>query len=376
MAETEFLRPRFVGPRFEEHSIPLEVLGDLAALEAMILEMAKHEFLKANPNRERSPRHFTEGISLKLTAVEAGSAIPVIALSVSTDMLFPSDIVTWLEKGRDSVLAAIKAATNPKEIFNHVPKEKLGWFDRIGRSLRGDEAIEFTSPDGGAVTRLTLTVRRALLLASDTVKDYTEDVTLRAAICEADQAKMTFQLQEADGHKIFAPLAPQHLDPVLKAFAKYKQGYRVLLQGVGKFNRSKRLESFESIEHINELDPLDVGMRLEELANLKDGWLEGEGKAPASDGLIWLRGVFNKYYSEEAILPRLYPTVEGGIQAEWKLGQIAASLEIDIETHNADWFQVDLTTDVEESKKALNLDFPESWKWLVARIVTLGGAAE
>ena len=72
MSIPDFLRPRLVGKRFEGHSIPLELLGDLAVLEAMVIEVAKWRYLQDNPNRKRSPRKFTEGISLTLTSVEQG----------------------------------------------------------------------------------------------------------------------------------------------------------------------------------------------------------------------------------------------------------------------------------------------------------------
>lgn len=74
----EFLRPRLRG-RFEEHSLPLEIFKDIAVLEEMLVEVAKREYLAAHPQRVRSPKGFGTGLELHLTAVEEGSAIPVIA---------------------------------------------------------------------------------------------------------------------------------------------------------------------------------------------------------------------------------------------------------------------------------------------------------
>ena len=91
MSIPDFLRPRLVGKRFEGHSIPLELLGDLAVLEAMVIEVAKWRYLQDNPNRKRSPRKFTEGISLTLTSVEQGSAVAVIAIAIDRS----TTIVEW-----------------------------------------------------------------------------------------------------------------------------------------------------------------------------------------------------------------------------------------------------------------------------------------
>jgi hypothetical protein len=81
MSIPNFLRPKLVGKRFEDHSIPLELLGDLAVLEAMVIEVAKWCYLQDKPDRKRSPRNFTDGTSLTLTAVEDGSDIAAIALT-------------------------------------------------------------------------------------------------------------------------------------------------------------------------------------------------------------------------------------------------------------------------------------------------------
>lgn len=46
----------------------------------MIVEVAKWRYLQEHPNRKRSPRGFTDDLSLKLTGIEAGSAVPQISV--------------------------------------------------------------------------------------------------------------------------------------------------------------------------------------------------------------------------------------------------------------------------------------------------------
>ena len=69
----EFMEPRLVGDRFNEHTIPFELLKNLAVLENLIIEAAKWEYLIDHPNRQRVPRGFTEGVSLQLKQVNSGS---------------------------------------------------------------------------------------------------------------------------------------------------------------------------------------------------------------------------------------------------------------------------------------------------------------
>ncbi len=148
-----------------------------------------------------------------------------------------------------------------------------------------------------------------------------------------------------------------------------------MLQGIGKFDRQNRLQSLESVEHITPLEPLDVTARLDEFRRLRDGWLEGKGVAPSHNGLDWLATTFDRYFPDDLPLPQIYPTAEGGIQAEWSLGSNEVSLEVDLSTHGGEWHRLDLVTDVEDLQ-VLELDNEGPWVWLITEIrrMTEGGA--
>lgn len=371
MTTVLFLRPRLIGARFEGHAIPLEFLKDLAVFEEMIVEIAKAEFLKDHPGRTRSPRGFTEGIALKLTAIDDGSAIPVISLVVAGMTLFPSN-QGYFERARDAVIRAIGAAEQNQVITEHLPEKTLGYFDRIGRSLREGEAIEFTSSGGVTPAKLTKETRRKLLLASSAVRELTEETSVRGAIPEADQDDMTFEVQLIDGRKVRAPMAAQHVDAILEAFNGYKSRTRVLLQGIGRFSRNDRLLGFESIEHVSILDPLDIPARLDELRLLQPGWLEGQGQPPSQEGLDWLSLTFSQQYPDDLLLPFLYPTAEGGIQAEWSLAGTEVTFEIDLASHVGQWHALNMDAAVEETRE-LNLGDANDWRWLTEQIRQMAG---
>lgn len=375
MNEHVFLKPRLVGRRFEGKAIPLEFLKDLAVLEEMIIEVAKSEFLKDHPDRQRSPRGFTDGIELKLTGIEDGSAIPVISLVVASMTLFPPENQTYFERARDAVVAAIDAAEKGGVITDHLPEKSLNYFDRMGRSLRQDEAMEFTTPTNAQPAKLTRETRRRLVYASSAAMEIAEETSVRGLVPEADQDDMEFEIQMADGRKIKAPITPQHRDAILEAFNGYQSGQKVLIQGVGVVNRNGRLVRFDSIEHVSPLDPLDVGARLDEIRLLKDGWLEGSGKSPPEEGLDWLEAAFRLHYPDETLPPYLYPTLTGDIRAEWSHERQEFSLDVQLTTKRATWHALDLETDDEESRD-LNLEKDADWAWLVRKIQeTMGGAA-
>lgn len=375
MTTVEFLRPRLCGARFEGTAIPLEILRDLAVLEEMVIEVAKWRFLQDHPDRRRSPRGFTEGIQLKLTGVEDGSAIPVIILEVDTHDIpgIPSTNQVYFEKAREAIVGAIDAAEHDRAVVDHLPEECLGYFDRIGRSLRDGEAMEFTTPSHSTPARLTRETRRKLVLASSRVKEVTEEVTIRGLVPEADQEKMTFQLQLVDGQRVAGPVHDQHLETIIEAFNGYRSGIRVFLQGIGRYSRQNRLLGLGSVEHISLLDPLDVPARLDELRELKDGWLDGKGQAPSHDGLTWLAARFVRF-PDDLALPHMYPTPEGGVQAEWSLSAREASLEVDLATHQGEWHSFDLKTN-EEDTHCFDLDDDGAWDRLIAELRGMAGDA-
>jgi len=375
MSIQDFLKPRLTGARFEGKAIPLEMLKDLAVLEEMVIEVAKWKFLQANQDRSRSPRGFTEGIELKLTGLEEGSAKPIISLIIAGASLFPQASEAYFEQAREAIVSAIAAADRNEPVTRFLPPTALTYFDRMGRSLRDGEAMEFANPSSPAPARLTKETRKRLVLASEGVTEITEETSIRGSICEADQLKMTFEVQLPGGQKVVGiPIDPPHLDTILEAFSKYKKGGRVLIQGIARFNRASRLEGFERIQHIQVLDPLDIPSRLDDLRNLRDGWLDGKGTAPAAEGLHWLTGEFDKRFPEDLPLPFLYPTPEGGIQAEWRLPPFEVSLEIDLGRHSATLHSLNMDS-LNDVLKEFDLNIEEDWNSFFKYLRNPTGAA-
>ena len=91
-------------------------------------------------------------------------------------------------------------------------------------------------------------------------------------------------------------------------------------------------------------DTLDFSSRLDQFRAIRDGWLEGAGKAPNPHGLDWLSNSVKRHYrSADLPRPRIYPTPEGGVSLEWGIGPRRASVEIDLDTHSAEWHCLDLS---------------------------------
>jgi hypothetical protein len=336
--EQEFLNPKLNGERFQGHTVPLELLKDFSALEEMLIEVAKWEFRKVHPNRERIPRNFTAGVDLHLTSVEEGSTILKISLVFAS--LFPSAAnLVYFEQARTDIVESIAAAE--QGVAPGLPPNLLNYFDRIGRGLRADESISFEHKDGYAT--LTPESRNRLMRYAQ-VKEWTEETELRVRIPEADKGKNTFEMELNDGTRLRGPLSDLYQDAILEAFENYNAGHDeyVLIQGIVRKDRNDHLKSFESIEHATPLDPLDISLRLEELSKLEDGWLDGKGQAPAKNQLVWLQKAFNSSFDNDLPLPYIYPTAEGGVQAEWTLNGWEVSFEINLETLQGEYQALNL----------------------------------
>lgn len=362
------MRPVLHGPRFEGGSVPFELLRDLAVLEELVVEVAKHRFLQAHERRRRVPRGFTARVELRLTRIEDGSA------AVAIDLVVPADLLPETEperryafEARDAIVNGIAAAAAGRAIADHLPAAALSYFDRLGRGLRDGEWIEFHRDRDPSPVRFDREVRRRLVLASPTAKELTEETSVRGRIPEADQHVSTFQLMLPEGRKIKAPIEAPHLDLVLEAFNGWRQGQSVEIRGVGRFDRNNRLLSLDSVHDITLLDPLDVVARLDEIAALSDGWLDGEGMAPSRAGTEWLASWLSASEMAEFPMPRLYPTPEGGVQAEWTLGTVEISLEIDLVRRRGTLHRLDLASNG-ESELDLELESPEAAQQLAREL--------
>jgi len=368
MNEVEFLRPRLCGKRFEDGGIPLEVLKDLSVLEEMIKKVAKWRFLQDHPERKRIPKGFAVDVELKLSDVAVGSAVPVITLSDASPhpSMFLSNNTRYLEHARDSIIHAIGAVNQGESATGHLRREDLVYFNRLGRFLREDEYIELIVDEHSTPVRLTRETRSKLILESKEALP-SKSVVLRGLIPEADQDRRTFVLELLDGGKVTIPILDQYIDTVIEAFSGYRMNFRVLLRGMGQYDQHDRLVGVEPVEQISRLDPLDIRVRLDELRRLEDGWLDGDGKAPGSEELDWLATGFDRHYPDDLPSPYLYPTVEGGVRAEWSLSNFEISLEVNFVAHRADWHRLNLETHTDDTQE-LDLDNENDWAWIASEV--------
>ena len=104
--------------------------------------------------------------------------------------------------------------------------------------------------------------------------------------------------------------------------------------------------------------------QIAQLSLIENGWLDGDGISLPKAGLNWLREVLS-YFSPT---PTLYPTPDGGVQAEWSFEGREVSLEVDLDTHRAEWH--DLNTITKQSILAKkDLSNPSDLDWIAGQLL-------
>lgn len=111
-------------------------------------------------------------------------------------------------------------------------------------------------------------------------------------------------------------------------------------------------------------------VRLRELMQLHDGWLNGLGKAPLRLELQWLSERLARHFLSSDRQPFLYPTAEGNVRLEWTFGTVETSLEVDLNTHIGNWHSLNLQTDTDETD-VLHLSNEEAWLRLARKVQSL-----
>lgn len=322
---TPFLALHFRGDRFDaDAGMPVETLGELVAYRELVTEVARLVFLERNPDRQRVPKGFTDRLSLRLRQVTEGSAVPLLERPAPADVLPLAD---EFDAARDLISEAIEAAATGQAIPASFPSDALVHFNRLGQGLHDDESIELRAPNVASGPRYTQQVRKALLAGRS---NYQRDATIIGWVTELDAERMRFHLRRADGSIVPAPIDVVTFDEVKEALAPSGEGPQVSVSGVGVFDRtSDHLVRFDSV---HELMAEESDVSVEDLiaaSTVEAGWLDDDGAATDPDVLQRTTALLDAIVLQGVPTPRVYPVPDGGMQAEWTLGDREVSVTVE-----------------------------------------------
>lgn len=345
------LEPRFTGERFRANTLPLSLLRDLEALQGIILEIAKDEFRLANPSRRRIPRGFSEGLTLHLVGSREGSYVAQIGIVIDSDVLPGFDPRTQAARSaRDRFIDAIAhAQDSSQDVSPPLPAGVWPYVEKFGRGLHDGEAIDLVRREGSTI-QFTKELRRRLLLTRPGVDMLTDEVELIVKLGDVRPKEHSITIELVDGRSIAATVTDQQLEELSDVRVGEFGLSWLRASGIGSFDRSQQLQRVDEVTVIELLDPMDPRVQLEKLKVLRDGWLDGDGSPLSLDLLARVGTWFDEHLSEDTPLPRLYPTPEGGVEAEWLIGRLDISIEFDEAAGIVEWHAMDLDTGKADEK--------------------------
>jgi len=330
------------GARFEEHAVPLTVLPDLTAYRDLVLEVARALFFHDNPGRQRVPRGFDESFELVLRTIGEGSAVAPLerrqkAQTAPQLSLLSSRAPDYYEQARDVVNQTIDAMRTGKPAPPSFPLEAVRWFNNFGRTLRDDETIEISTPDGHAPIAYNKAVRKRLVLLREGT--YEDAVEITGRVVQFDTQRRTFGIlvEEQTITGSLDGLSSAQLG-IVRTAAVHTEMLRVCAAGVGAFDTLDRLVRLLTVKDLSYAEDedlrekLDIDRRLAALAELEPGWLDGVGAPIPPRTLVRLADLLKVAERDGLPRPYLYPTPEGEVQAEWSFmgAEVSARFDQDV----------------------------------------------
>jgi hypothetical protein len=309
--------------------MPVEALAELVAYQELVVGVASEVYRSSHPDRQRLPRGFADRLQLRLRTIEPGSAVPVLErIREPGALLSKADDFT---RSRDLIEEAVAAIAAGKGLPDDFPRRAVVLFNRFGQTLHPDETIELRRPGALSGPQYTRDIQRQLVL----VERHTFQAEMSGIgwVLELDAGRMTciIRLRSAvRAQPIPAPVDDFTFDQVKAAMEPNGDGPPVHVTGIGVYSTAGYVMRLDSIRDVTPVeDPEGLAAlddRIAELELLQPGWLDGAGASLAPAASRQAKITLAELLLPGVPRPRLYPTPEGGVQAEWAVGNYEISL--------------------------------------------------
>ncbi len=321
---------RYVGERFRNARLPLEVLSDLAAFRDLLAAVAKHEFRKKNADLLRLPNGFDQSISLTLIGIEDGSAVLTFELETGVARLSPTPIRDQIESIVDEAFNKVVSLIDnaSRNVFpDVVPPAVVRALSKFGSRLQGKESIEFMGSRGQDGNLVNLTPERRERLLTQLRETNTLEIEDVGKLTGIDIKRNTIQI-ENDAHR---ELGHDGIGIAAQSFDR-SIGSEVASTSAA-LDANDELKAIESVSTVDLVQPYNQHVercisRLQALAKLEPGWL-GQGQGEQVVHLAGMRAIeFVFARAGYAKLFRLYPMEGGGVSIEFDDGSWSFAVEI------------------------------------------------
>lgn len=390
LSKTEvFARIRFSGGRFDSHTIPLDVLPDLAAYKKLLVEVAKMLFKKNNGARVRVPKGFEESFQIGLRRIEGGqSAVAEMPRIYPTDknqqqarLQFSANDDQYgganfreFDDARKYVDDLIEVVGKTGNVPADFPVELAGFFNPFGQNLRTDEFAEFGFGTD-KVVRYDTFIRKKIVLSRE--KTYENSVDAAFVLNGGVIDSGVIHALDPDGNAFdFRPPTEFEFN---KAYSRARQTVRLI--GTGLYDKTERLRRLLEVNVVYEdggaTQPFEE--RLKEISDTPMGWYDGTNPAPSLAAIEAIRNLLLELPPDQEIpMPYLYPLPDGGISGEWSIENWEASVQIGPDAKSFELNAVDVVSQNEISStiSAKDQDLLEQFVSFVKKISCENGAPD
>jgi len=336
MDEPRTFRLRYVGARFAEHHLPVDVLSDLPAFRDLLVAYVKTAWREAHPDRVRLPRGFIRGLQFDLVNIEDGSAIPALEWdSGSAQLQLPDmkDEIGLLVGQASERVARLFAGAASVDGTAALSTDELNALNRFGNSLREDERIEFLGHEDGDGNVIYLDAfRRKRLITRETGTypvRFDSVGRLLGSVIDADESngRITINTDEHGTFELRVP--PERAANEFDGKMKNDVQFRLVIE-------LDENDTFRGVVEVLEIELIDDQVladmdncrnRIAALSSLVDGWHDGSGKSPtlaatnAGYALLARNPGMASHY-------RIFPTEAGGLLFEFARAGWDYSVEI------------------------------------------------
>ena len=318
--ETKTFQLRYVGSRFNGARLPVEVLSDLPAFKDLLVSYAKDNWRASNVDKKRIPKGFDKSISLDLIAIENGSAMPKLEWNRDIAQVtlpgFEDELETSVKSSFDDFIKLIDDAGR-----NNFPKvlssETIRALNKLGSGLKEHEKIEFVGSQGhdGNVVYLD-TVRR-----KDLITHVRETYELRyEGIGEllGSNADGNIEVDTKEYGKFFITVGSERAKEFDGSmYSSVQFSLQIALDNNDKFKNVIGVFDVDLIDTELSDNVLKCKIRLDELRQLPEGWLDGAGKKIDENAL----STAEKFLMKRPALAdkyRIFPMETGGVLFEFE----------------------------------------------------------
>jgi hypothetical protein len=330
--EGKDFRLRYVGTRFDNARLPVDVLSDLPAFRDLLAAFAKDGWRALNSDRQRVPKGFDKGLSFDLLAIEPGSAVPRLNWNRHTAQThlpgFADELEEIVDASFNEIVSLIDGAGHDR-FPKSLPSEHVRALNKLGAGLRDDERIEFQGTHGtdGNVVYLDNYRRKKLITrVRETYQARFEGIgTLIGTRATEEEGYISFKTAEHGEIEVVVDLERvKEFDGNIYADVQFD--LQIELDNNDRYRSVIEVHDVGLIDAQIGAELVRCRARLNDIRILPEGWHDGGGSAIGSAAVA----AADKFLSKRPSLSgayKIYPTEEGGVLFEFESNAWDLSVE-------------------------------------------------